>query len=164
MLFKILTLCFLFLYWFCGCWRVWFIYMFYITFYAYYLPYLILYGYFVSVILQILGKEQIRRKRAKIDKLEISNEQKRCKIRDLKQSWNISVESSCKIRNFTKIWDWNRPRVRPPSRKFRPSSHGPINGKANSEVNTSRKAELHYSWKFGQLVELWRELWIEFSQ
>jgi len=40
--------------------------MFYITFYAYYLPLLMLYGYFVSVILQILGQDQIRRKEQKL--------------------------------------------------------------------------------------------------
>jgi len=51
--------------------------MFHITFYAYYLSYLMLHGYFVSVILQILGQEQIRRKRAKISKLAISNELKK---------------------------------------------------------------------------------------
>ena len=39
-----------------------FIYMFYITFYIYYLPYLMLHGYFVSVILQIFGQEKIRKK------------------------------------------------------------------------------------------------------
>jgi len=58
---------------------------------------------FVSIILQILGQEQCRRKEAKIAELAISNEQKRCKSRDLKQSWNISIEPSRKIRNFTKI-------------------------------------------------------------
>jgi len=43
-----------------------------------------LYGYFVSIILQILGQDQIKRKRAKIDKLTISNEQKKYRTRDLK--------------------------------------------------------------------------------
>jgi len=127
--------------------------MFYITFYAYYLPYLILHGYFVSVILQILGQEQIRRKIAKIDKLVISNEQKRCRTRDLKQSWNISTEPSRKIKNFIKIWDWNGPRVRLLSRRFWPSSHGPVNGNANSGVNTSQKVERKYNKKFGQSAE-----------
>ena len=37
-------------------------------------------GYFVSVILQVLGQEQIKRKRAKIDKLTISNEQKNTEL------------------------------------------------------------------------------------
>ena len=47
-------------------WCVFFIYMFCITFYAYYLPYLMLHGYFVSAIFQILGQEQIRRKEWKL--------------------------------------------------------------------------------------------------
>jgi len=40
--------------------------MFYITFYAYYLPYLMLHGHFISVILLILSHDQIRRKNRKL--------------------------------------------------------------------------------------------------
>jgi len=57
-----------------------------------------LHGYFVSAILKFLGQEQIRRKRVKIDILTISNEQKKYRTRDLKQSWDISTEPSRKIR------------------------------------------------------------------
>jgi len=38
-------------------------------FYTYYLPHLMLHGYFISVILQILDQEEIRRKTKKIGKL-----------------------------------------------------------------------------------------------
>jgi len=111
-----------------------------------------------------LANQWYQVKRAKFGESMISSEQKRCRTRDLIQSWNISTKFSRKIRSFTKLLDWNGQRVRLPSRIFRSGSHRPVTGNTNSDVNTSQKAELHYSKKFGKLVELWRQLWIEFSQ
>ena len=141
-----------------------FICMFYITFYAYYFSYWMLHGYFVSVILQILGQEQIRRKERKLANrwYQVNNRDAKpeiwCRVGKSQQSFHIKSEISQKS-DTDMDQEFGHPAV-----YFWPSSRGLVNGNANSEVNTSQKVERQYNKKFGQPAELWWCLWIEFSQ
>ena len=121
-------------------------------FFAYYLSHLMLHVYFINVILQILGQEKIRRKERKL-----MNRWYQVNKRDTEpETWcrvGTSQRAFTQIKNVKKIWDWNKLRVWPPSRIFQLSSREPVNGNANSEVNTNQKAEHQYNKKFGQPAE-----------